>query len=330
MRPSLFQRIRQRARNWARKRQGNDPSPVTLERRRVYILPTRAGVIFGMMLFAMLLGSMNYSNSMGFVLTFFLAGLGLVSMHHCHRNLEGLVLRIGRVEPVFAGQAVTFHVYTENKARAPRCGITLHYQDAPFSRVDVPDGGSALLSFDAVAKVRGRFNPGAFSVSTTYPFGLFRAWAWMYMDLECIVYPRPADEVPEQPPKPSDDGGLMTDETGQDDFSGLRAYRQGDAPKHVAWKASARLTTGLLVKQFHGGGTVERVFDFDDLRHLDTEQRLSMLCRYCLDAEKRGENYALELPGRRLDSGQGGEHLHSCLVALALFDLETAGQRRAA
>src|SRR6056297_394300 len=64
------------AARWARRRQGADPVPVRLASRRIYILPTGVGVTYGLMTFAMLLGSMNYNNSMGFALTFVLAALG--------------------------------------------------------------------------------------------------------------------------------------------------------------------------------------------------------------------------------------------------------------
>ena len=57
---------RQALREWALRRQGKDPDPVTLHRRRVYIIPSGLGIGFGLVLFAMLLASMNYNSSMGF------------------------------------------------------------------------------------------------------------------------------------------------------------------------------------------------------------------------------------------------------------------------
>ena len=71
----------QRVKAWARRRQGLDDRVTTLRPGRVYILPTGVGLVFGIMGFAMLLGSMNYNNNLSFVLTFLLAGLGFVSMH---------------------------------------------------------------------------------------------------------------------------------------------------------------------------------------------------------------------------------------------------------
>src|ERR1700733_14381744 len=74
------------------RRQGEDVLPVTLHRRRLYILPTRTGMAFGLLLLLMLIAGLNYANSLALLTTFLLAGLALVAMHACHRNLLGLKL----------------------------------------------------------------------------------------------------------------------------------------------------------------------------------------------------------------------------------------------
>jgi hypothetical protein len=51
-----------------------------LDRRRVYILPTRAGLLFGLALFTMLLTAINYALALGYALTFLLAGVGLADI----------------------------------------------------------------------------------------------------------------------------------------------------------------------------------------------------------------------------------------------------------
>ncbi|MCG8435961.1 MAG: DUF58 domain-containing protein [Gammaproteobacteria bacterium] len=328
MRFSIKNYFRDKALQWAERRQGADPDPVTLHRRRVYILPTRAGVIYSFMLFAMLLGSMNYSNSMGFVLTFFLASLGLVAMHHCHRNLERLILRTGRVDSVFAGQTAVFHLIAHNDARAGRYGISVAREENVTARTDISAGGSAILSIPVETETRGIKKLGRVSVYTTYPFGLFRAWAWLRTDLACVVYPRPAEVRLPPPPSATENGVTQLDELGQDDFSGLRLYRSGDAPRHIAWKASARTQQDLLVKQFSSGGAATRWFEWDSLPKMDVEARLSMLCRWILDAHGAGDVYGLKLPQQTIELNQGLNHRNYCLKALALFQVESI--RRAA
>ncbi|MBT8101106.1 MAG: hypothetical protein KJO82_15230, partial [Gammaproteobacteria bacterium] len=125
---SLSAALQRRVGRWARTRQGPDAHVTELRPGRVYILPTGVGIVFAIMTFAMLLGSMNYNNNLSFVLTFILGGLGLVSMHQCQRNIVGLKLRFAGVEPVFAGQPTTFRIAVTNPSKSARHGIRLYNQ----------------------------------------------------------------------------------------------------------------------------------------------------------------------------------------------------------
>src|SRR5512147_3227913 len=141
--PAAARAIERWAANWARRRQGEDSHTVALARRRVYILPTRFGAVFSVMVFAMLLGSLNYGASLGFTLTFLLAGLGLVVMHHCHNNLLGTRVRFLGAAPVFAGERAEFRVALGNDARLPRFDVELAHRKHVAGPVDVPEGGTA-------------------------------------------------------------------------------------------------------------------------------------------------------------------------------------------
>ena len=143
----ITQFFRNKAQEWARKRQGKDRDPTILYKRRVYILPTKLGVGFGLMVFAMLLGSMNYNNSMGFALTFLLASLGLVAMHHCHRNLTGLVIRSAGAESVFEGQNAVFTIAIENPSSGDRYDLCVSHIDGSISSADVGPENRVVLEF---------------------------------------------------------------------------------------------------------------------------------------------------------------------------------------
>ena len=305
---------------WAEARQGLDPDPVVLHRRRVYIFPTRAGFVFGASVFAMLLGAMNYNASLAFVLAFGLAALGLVAMHHAHRTLEGLTVRAGRVDPVFAGQVAHFGLTLRNLARQPRYGLTLTLDGANLARTDTAAEDDAAVVLAQSAPQRGWLTARRFGLHTTYPFGLFRAWAWVRMDLRCLVYPQPAAPGLRPPPRPAEHGHGRADESGIEDFSGLRDYRPGDAPRHIAWRVYARRDE-LAVKQFAGSSALARKLDFDALRGLAVEARLSQLARWVLDAHADNEAFALQLPGTAIPYGQGAAHRDRCLEALALFEV---------
>src|SRR5689334_18047570 len=125
VRRSVVSRLRQRTRQWARRRHGIDPDPFDLSPRRIYILPTWLGVSYGIMVFVMFLGAMNYANNLALGLAFLLGALALVAMHYCHRNLAALRIGSGTNEAVFAGELATFKVALENSAPLDRREIVL-------------------------------------------------------------------------------------------------------------------------------------------------------------------------------------------------------------
>ncbi len=318
----LSEAATRRARRWAKKRQGIDPPVVKLRPGRVYILPTGVGLIFALMTFAMLLGSMNYNNNLSFVLTFILAGIGFVAMHQCQRNLVDLELSFAGVEPVFAGQAARFQVAVTNHSKNARHGIML-YVDKTVSEVrDLAPGESEVLTLTIPTTERGHITLERFGIRTLFPFELFRSWAWLHMDLKGLVYPAPADRAPEPPPTQTAHGHRQHDARGEEDFAGLRKFNPGDSPRHVAWKAYAR-SNQLLSKQFAGADTSSQWFDFDDVPASDLEARLSVLTRWIVDTDQSLADYGLRMPGKEFPPSHGDAHRRQCLEALALYGKES-------
>ncbi len=317
---SLKSAASRRVRRWARKRQGADPLITRLRPGRVYILPTGVGLVYALMTFAMLLGSMNYNNNLSFVLTFILAGLGFVSMHQCQRNLVGLELSFAGVEPVFAGQAAKFRVAITNHSKNARYSIGLSTQSSLSDVLDLPPGASKIFTLSVATSERGKISLDRYGIRTLFPFELFRSWAWLHMDLQGLVYPHPADHAPPPPPTQTAQGHRQHDARGEEDFAGLRKYHEGDSPRHVAWKAYAR-SGQLLSKQFAGADTSSQWFDFDAVPTDDTELRLSILTRWIIEADRTSEDYGLRLAGQEFPPSHGESHRRRCLEALAMFGL---------
>ena len=304
-------------RRWIRRRQGPDTGTVVLHRGRIYILPTRLGVVFAAMLFAMLLGSLNYANNLGLALTFLLAALGLVAMHACHRNLAGLVVTGAGTEPPFAGQDAVFRFGLANRSRVPRIDIELAAPDGRVEVGSVPGDGDARLAIPVPTRRRGRIRLRRCELATRYPLGLFRAWAVLHPEADCHVYPRPA-AAPPLPPSTTGPSGLNDGRRGEEDFAGLKDYHPGDAPRRIAWKAHAR-GGELLVKEFAGAAAPAVMFDLDATPGGDLEWRLSVLARWILDAHGRGEAFGLRLPGIEVTVEPGDAQRRRCLAALADF-----------
>ena len=290
----------------------------TLSNKRIFILPTRQGMLFFAVLLLMLLGAINYSNSMGFVLTFWLGSVALVSLLYTYRNLVNLEIRLVGAEPCFAGGHAIFTLLLNNRQPRQRFDIEIQSVDGIAAITSVSGEDHVQTSLALPAARRGRLKLGRITLSSRYPLGLFRAWAYVDVEAETLVYPRPADHAP-LPHTGNGTGERMeTMEEGSDDFHGLRAYQPGDSPRHIYWKALAK-EQGLVTKQFQRHQSPELWFDWDDTRGTDIETRLSQLCRWLLDADSQQQRYGLRLPGQVLPPGQGKGQLEQCLMQLATF-----------
>jgi uncharacterized protein (DUF58 family) len=307
--------------NWAYGFTPPEQGTVVLVHRRVYILPNRLGWIFGGTLALLLVGSINYALSLGFVLTFLLAGLGLAGMVHTARNLARLAVSVGRAEPVFAGESAQFRLYLDGRARHDRPAILVrHMRSGAQLVIDVSGAGAAEVALAVPAGRRGWLPLGRVMLETHFPLGLFRAWSFVEPDARCLVYPRPERSALPPPSAEAELGGVRSPTPGNDDFAGLRGYQPADSPRHVAWKAVAR-SDDLLTKQFTGEAAAELWLDWRLLPPaLSTEQRLSRLAGWVLAAERRGARYGLRLPGFELPPGRGEAHRSAALQALALHE----------
>jgi uncharacterized protein (DUF58 family) len=299
-----------------------ETTSIVLVQRRIFILPSRHGMIFVAALAVMLTGSINYGLSLGFILTFLLAALGVNAILHTFRNLAQLRISAGRVPPVFAGDTARFNLSIDNPGSLDRfsVGITRDRKTTVFA--DVPARQATTVAVPVPAPRRGLLRPGRFTLFTQFPLGLCHAWAYAELDMQCIVYPRPEAGLVALPQFESRDGTGTTHGSGQEDFAGLRSYHPGDSPRHIAWKAAAH-GDALLTKQFSGRAAMELWLDWlDTPATLPVEGRLSRMARWVIDAHTAALSFGLRLPGVTLPPAPGDAQRDRCLQALALFQSE--------
>ncbi len=292
---------------------------VELMQRRIFILPTRYGLLFGLLTFVMLIGATNYNNSTGFLLSFLLIGTALVSILHAYHNMLRLTFQAGRAAAVFCGDAALFTVVIDNGKGPGRVGIGLNLAGQAPVFTDIAAGGRVAIELALPAMRRGWLPFGTLTVFTRYPLGLFRAWSQLRLDTRCLVYPAPAANLATPPHHHPGSGTRRGQHPGSDDFMGLRTYHPGDSPRHVDWKAAAR-GQALMTKMFCDQLGEELWLDWHDHPVRDIEIRLGLLCRGVLWAEQGGYRYGLRLPGAVIAAGHGEAHRHRCLMALALCE----------
>lgn len=300
------------------KGEGPQTKPLRLDRRRIFILPTRQGMFFGVLLLLMLLGAINYNNSLAYLLTFLLGSVAIVSILHTYRNLAGLTFRAGNTHPVFAGETAGFDIYIDHSGHDVRHAVWLRANKQFPVVTDVVPQHTATVTVPLPSARRGVLELGRVTIDTRYPLGLFRAWAYVDPAMHTLVYPKPVTRASLPPLSPRSISDQGDQGRGADDFVGFRSYHPGDSLRHVHWKAVAH-GQGMVTKQF-GGDRVEELWLDWATTSGDVEVRLSMLCRWVLDAEAHQQTYALRLPGVNIHPGRGEQHRDRCLQALAVFD----------
>ena len=300
-------------------RSGPFDGKVRLTRDRVYIIPTRNGFIFGMLLIILLIGSINYEKNLGFILTFLLAGFGHSALLSTWRNIAGLELRRSDTSPVFAGEEASFSVQLINEQGHDRYSLAISHDGHEHDIVDCKANDSNFITFKAATNERGTFKTGRFRLHTEFPSGLFIAWTWVDLSMSCLVYPRPADEIVAPDFSQSESGDNDLAGSGQENYSHLRKYHQGDSLTHISWKAAAR-NDELFTKQYIGSRPVTYWIDWSEIQAADDEQRLSIMAALIIEAEKHQQHYGLKLPQQEIAPDVGNQHFHQCLSALALFN----------
>lgn len=312
-----------RLRAWAARRHGRDGLPVAVQSRRIYILPTRFGLMMGALVAAMLVAGLNYNSNLALAFAFLMASLAVVAMHHCHRNLLGLWVDAAGETDAFAGSPAELRFEIRNDSDIDRRDIEVGCRTAAGETAGAvqsapPRSRMTLLAPLTVAH-RGLVRIDEFELRSRHPFGWFRAWSYVHAPLTVYVAPRPQGTRSLPPTTAAPGAAAASEALGEEDFAGLRSYQPGMPLKHMAWKVLAR-GAEPAVRSYYAPGGAPECLDWFALEGLAPEARLSQLCRWVLEREAAGLAYALRLPGTELAAARGTGHRRACLRALAVVE----------
>lgn len=206
----------------------------------------------------------------------------------------------------------------------PRAGL----DDEPVGfAAHVPARGSVIVDGLALAQSRGRVVARGVRVSTTFPFGIIRKSVEVDAHGGCIVRAMP-EALPARLLR--DARGVAMGATPQprragqgDEFLSLRPYAEGDSPRMIAWKRSAR-TDDLLVRQT-AAPAPRRTWVVLDLSGAPTsaqrERAISLAAGAVRLADELGRAVGLLVPAMDIaaPARSGGWHVASLLNDLALI-----------
>ncbi|MEZ5456172.1 MAG: DUF58 domain-containing protein [Lysobacteraceae bacterium] len=307
---------------WAEKRlpsltrlRAEEPLPIRIHRRRLYVLPTRYGLFLSVLLFGMLLGALNYNNNPALMLTFLMASVMHTALLAGWLALLGLQLDDVSAESVHVGEPIRWRLQWRSGGDRARRGLRLRLdaREFPFEVLD----HQIQVEIQQNALRRGWQSLPRLGLSTRHPLGVFRIWSWLHPSARCLVYPALEANAP---PLPLDGvvGPPRRQRGPSEDVHGLRDYQRGDPWRLIAWKRSAQIGHAV-VREYETPTLGDVHLRWSQLNGLPNEQRISRMARWIVDAERRSLRSTLELPHLTLGPARGPAHLHACLRELALM-----------
>jgi len=305
-----------RLRAWAARRFGVDVLPYSIDRRRIYILPTGFGLAFAALIVAMLVAALNYNNNLALAFAFMMTSIALVAMHHCHRNLLGLVVDAETEVDGFVGASAAVTFTLANASGLDRYDVEIRCAADAMTTASVAATSRSAAIVRVPLTQRGVRRLAQFELATRYPFGWFRAWTYVQAAVTLHAAPQPLGELHRSGASRPSGETLRGEKPGEEDWAGLRPYAPGMPLKHMAWKVLARGEEPAVRTYSNPAGEPEWL-DWYALPGLLVEARLSQLCRWVLDADRAARTYGLRLPEASLGPAAGPAHRLGCLRALA-------------
>lgn len=292
---------------------------ITLTQRNIFIFPTKTGFAFGGLIVLLILGAINYQASLVYGVAFLLGSLFLVTILYTFRNLSGLQLQLVGARPAFVGEDVEISIRVMRPEGRSREGVQLGWPDSIMQWAELAEQATDTVRLYVQAHRRGYFNPGRLLVETYFPLGLLRAWTWVDLNVQALVYPKPVfGDFPRTVTGQRDEGQLV-DPLGSDDFHDIRPYRPGDPTRHILWRSYAR-SNELMVKQYASYIEPRLWLTLDNVEG-NLEEKVSRLTGLALKATRLEREFGLDLGTVKIRPGRGDAHLEQILKELALYGI---------
>jgi uncharacterized protein (DUF58 family) len=283
-------------------------------RRRRRIRPTREGWVFLGATLAVALAALNTGNNLLYLV--FATQLAMVTLSGVLSELSVQQLRLSRrLGTRLFARIPARGTWSVRNPRTWLPSLAITVSEAHGKDADLLDRGLAQLPVLAAAtagqldaawtfRQRGVHRLSGVRVATTWPFGIFEKYYELSAPLEVLVHPEPrAGGAEPRARSGSDASGAPSRRAGDGTFLGLRDHREGEDPRRVHWRTSAR--RGRLVAAEHAdhlGGDLRIVVEAprarDPARRVDEfEESLSRATAEVLAAERNHRDVELLLPG---------------------------------
>lgn len=276
--------------------------------------------------------AVNTGNNLIYLVLSLMLSFLLLSYLLPRLNLWGIRAVISFDGAIYAAETAHARITVFNDKRLPPA-YSVHVTSAilpeTVSMQYVAGKGIAVKQARAVFSRRGLYPTVSLTVESSFPFILFYARRRMDSVKEIIVYPAYYDmDLKSDTPLAAEGAGRIQPSRTGEDMIRIRQFRDGDDPRQVSWKASAKRSS-LMVREYAlqestrttvvlVNGNAEAAGNF--------EKAVSIAATLARDFIGRGDSVRIVSGSTVVPFGSGYEHLLQILDMLALVHEEGQDQ----
>lgn len=285
--------------------------------------PTKEGIAFLVLTLFVGFAALNTGNNLlylvfGMMLSF-VAASGIISMI----NLSWIEVRATTPDDVFALLPTPMRFSVRNaKTFIPSYSLTIEVEGSRAFLAYLPGKATKTVAIRHFFKKRG-WNPiPEASLYTRFPFGFFKKWIRIDLeDSEVLVYPKIEKTGIRKDRIRQRVGERESENFGHEgDLRSLRVYNDGDNPKQIHWKTSAKIGK-LMLQELHDDESRKVVIEFNPAKNNGELEREITLAASTL-LELLDDNYEVEFiaPNATFSPSQVSRSPRPVLRYLALFN----------
>jgi uncharacterized protein (DUF58 family) len=274
---------------------------------------TKAGRVFFVFMFAIIVVAMITGNNLLFLILAFMLAFMIVSGVESERNLRHLEIdRIIQTE-IFAGITARMGYHIKNSRND---SVRLIVRELGKINVEsLPKGSGEVVFTEYTFLKRGKIGLGEIKIFTSFPYGLFEKSIRFDANEDIFVFPKPLAVMS------TASSGLEGIGEGRaaDSISHIRPYVPGDPGSKIVWK---KLHLGLFSRVVEGGSGLKGVVVISPGGNL--EEKLSKATYLIIELFAKGVQFGLAVGSYY--SGLAASRAHKIEILKRLAVIERIGE----
>lgn len=286
--------------------------------------PTKEGITFLGLTFFVGFAALNTGNNLlylifGMMLSF-IAASGIMSMI----NLSGIKIKINPPEDVFALTPMQLRFSVRNlKVLVPSYSLTIDIEGRRAFISHLSPEVTKAVAVRSLFKKRGWNKFPRAILFTKFPFGFFKKWIRIDPgDEEVLVYPKVEKLVIDKDAFQQEFGERESQRLGfGGDLRSIRAYNEGDNPKLIHWRTTAKIGE-LMLRELQDDKSKRATIEFNPKNKTELEREITYTASLLLALLEH--NYEVEFiaPDRTFSPSQIDRFPRAVLRYLALFNYD--------